>query len=354
MNCPNCSSNYVINDGFVKRRIGNVQRYKCNSCGKFFTEKKLLNKQYNPGVILRSLILYNQGLTLAEAAKEVNKRFHVNIYPQLVSNWLKEYKKICTYSRIRPKEKVNFDEIVFLKNFEHKQIYQFMYHKLKIEKHLSDYFRNLRWFLENVNNKCPSDLFNKDNARGSQIKLKIVPEIRKTRNYACLLSDLALKANKDNKKRHKEIQEFMLFNDSSTIAIEIPVWLYPAEFDGLKVFNGIEKPITGHVDFLQQRFGLIHILDYKPEAEKENPVSQLFFYAFALSKRTGIWLRNFRCAWFNEKAYFEFNPNEIILKNEDLNGEQKKEYVLDRGKQLFHEQRMFDEWKKDSGGKKND
>jgi len=32
---------------------------------------------------------------------------------------------------------------------------------------------------------------------------------------------------------------------------------------------------------------------------------ELFLYALALSLRTGIWLRNFLCGWFDEKDYFE-------------------------------------------------
>jgi hypothetical protein len=54
-------------------------------------------------------------------------------------------------------------------------------------------------------------------------------------------------------------------------------------------------------------------LDFKPDAKNINATSQLFAYALALSVRTGIWLRNFRCAWFDNKDYFEFSPGEIVL-----------------------------------------
>ena len=36
----------------------------------------------------------------------------------------------------------------------------------------------------------------------------------------------------------------------------------------------LERPITGHIDVLQVRRGLIHILDYKPDARKINPANQ--------------------------------------------------------------------------------
>ncbi len=67
--------------------------------------------------------------------------------------------------------------------------------------------------------------------------------------------------------------------------------------------------ITGHIDFLQIRTGYIHILDYKPEARKEKHAhAQLTIYALALARRTNLPLKVFKCAWFDEKDYFEFFP----------------------------------------------
>jgi ATP-dependent exoDNAse (exonuclease V) beta subunit len=42
--------------------------------------------------------------------------------------------------------------------------------------------------------------------------------------------------------------------------------------------------ITGHVDFLQVRDSAIHILDYKPDARTNKPISQLAIYALALTR----------------------------------------------------------------------
>jgi len=90
----------------------------------------------------------------------------------------------------------------------------------------------------------------------------------------------------------------MLRNDSTTIAAEVPVYL-----------NYNNEIITGHIDFLQLRFNKIHILDYKPEAEKEKQAqSQVYLYARALSEITKIPLTNFVCAYFDENNYFEFSP----------------------------------------------
>ena len=89
---------------------------------------------------------------------------------------------------------------------------------------------------------------------------------------------------------------------------EVPVWFWE---------KNLNAGICGHIDILQVRNGLIYILDFKSDAEKEDVqkvASQLFFYASGLSFRTGIPLNNFRCAWFDDKAYFEFEPSKANVR----------------------------------------
>ncbi len=96
----------------------------------------------------------------------------------------------------------------------------------------------------------------------------------------------------------------MLINDSSTVACEVPVWLFE---------KNLNASICGHIDILQIRNGLVYVLDFKPDAAFENVqkvASQLFFYASGLSFRTGIRLENFRCAWFDDRVYYEFSPKD--------------------------------------------
>ncbi len=75
--------------------------------------------------------------------------------------------------------------------------------------------------------------------------------------------------------------------------------------------------ICGHIDLLQIRQNKIYILDFKLGACWENNnkvVSQLYFYASGLSFRTKIPLNLFRCAWFDENVYYEFNPMNLNVK----------------------------------------
>lgn len=60
----------------------------------------------------------------------------------------------------------------------------------------------------------------------------------------------------------------MITNDSVTVACEVPLYLTDDDIGYFKskgfLFNleDYQTPITGHIDVLQIRNGLIHILDY--------------------------------------------------------------------------------------------
>jgi len=117
----------------------------------------------------------------------------------------------------------------------------------------------------------------------------------------------------------------MLGNDSSTVAIEIPIWLTEDEISALETRYGIElaaggapRSITGHIDFLQVRNDAVHILDYKPDARTNKPIAQLAIYALGLTMRVpGLKLFDIKCAWFNEEEYNEFFPRTLFAKHSD-------------------------------------
>ncbi len=116
-----------------------------------------------------------------------------------------------------------------------------------------------------------------------------------------------------NKKRHETLQKFMLVNDSATVAVEIPVYLTGEDIayyrDRGFTLDFENDFITGHIDFLQIRDGYLQILDYKPDARKEKHAHvQLTIYALALARRASLPLKYFKCAWFDDRDYFEFFP----------------------------------------------
>jgi len=178
--------------------------------------------------------------------------------------------------------------------------------------------------------------------------------VRAKHNYATALAGLVFQGVSDNKQRHEALQKFFLANDSVTVATEVPVYIRREDLEhmqtqlGFKLYKKAEtknfksetlnskqiqnsksqiqneyellpaeeipKLITGHIDFLQIRNGAIHILDYKGCAAKERPIEQLTLYALALSRLTGLRLFHFKCAWFDEKDYFEFFPLHVVYK----------------------------------------
>jgi PD-(D/E)XK nuclease superfamily len=151
--------------------------------------------------------------------------------------------------------------------------------------------------------------------RSSQVELSTLPvRVTAKENLANDLAALGLMLAKTNRQRHESIEEVALSTDSTTIACEVPVYLTPDEWGRLRTqgfhltFPDTGTPITGHIDILQVRNGLIRILDYKPDAQKIRPVSQLVIYGLALAVRTGLLLKSFSCAWFNEIASYEFFP----------------------------------------------
>ena len=183
--------------------------------------------------------------------------------------------------------------------------------------------------MQKINSKYfPHHIFTYPNQsnrqRATQLKfnhLKIT-KISKT-NLANKLAKLALNLASTNKERHQSIQDFMLINDSTTIAVEIPVYLtnwdagyYRNQKGFIFPLSDYKTPITGHIDILQIRNGLMHILDYKPEADKVQPMEQLTIYALALSRKLNLPLYYFKCAWFDESNYLEFFPLHAVYEKQ--------------------------------------
>src|SRR5205085_12671619 len=81
---------------------------------------------------------------------------------------------------------------------------------------------------------------------------------------------------------------------------------------GFAIPLATETTLTGHIALVQIRNGRIHILDYKPNAVRDKPITQLMVYALAMSHRTGLRLYDFVCAWFDERHYFEFYPLHVV------------------------------------------
>ena len=268
-------------------------------------------------------------------------------------------------------------EVVETCTLAHRQLYRFRYHRAKIKYIMEEDFKHykfypLKEFLDNVSGETPHQYF-QEGLRVSEAPIRFSKTemiVRSKENFATKFAALVLQGVTDNKQRHETLQKFMLANDSVTVATEVPVYIRREELEhmqtqlGFQLFKKAEtknskavisakagiqtqnldsgspcrgtgqaaagmtktgelremtadeipKLITGHIDFLQIRNGLIHILDYKDQAAKERPIEQLTLYALALSRLTGLRVFHFKCAWFDENDYFEFFPLHAVYK----------------------------------------
>ena len=336
IHCPFCNSKSIIKKGKRKRKFREIQQLQCKECKKFFTPENQNNKTYPVKIIANSISNYNLGHTLKEVSEIIQARQKLKIPVSTISSWLSKYKEICTFSRLRKHAKKLYrpKNIIFKKPLQHQQVYLFQIHKAKLEILFKEEENKKFLPIKEYLNKIPAEtfphhIFSKEllaergieleptskEQRISQLKLETLPAIKlEKHNQANKLAELALQASNDNKQRHQSIQSFMLINDSTTIAAEVPVYLTNDDIEYFRHRNfsinlqNYRTPIIGHIDLLQIRNGFINILDYKPDANKTEAVQQLTLYALALASRTKLALRDFKCAWFDQNNYFEFFP----------------------------------------------
>lgn len=330
--CPRCNSKKIRKKGTRKTRHDLRQRYGCSKCGHTFIKERK-HSSYPVKLIMEGISFYNLGYSARKTRNYLKRRFDLRPPENTFRFWYASHKPICTYEQIRDQIKkicapANLVEKLYL---QHRQVYLYQLHKGKLDL-LFDYpyhrsYQPLKDYLLSVPSvDFPHDLFTQSD-RSSNYPVVLTAKATRKENYATKLAALALQIAPSNKKRHETLQRFMLLNDSATVAVEVPIYLVPDDFKLLSsqgfTFPFGENPITGHIDLVQLRSGFLHILDYKPEAKKEkHAVTQLTIYALALSRRTGLPVKAFKCAWFDEKDYFEFFPLPAVYPKRHL-GEDK-------------------------------
>lgn len=373
--CPYCRGKDIVKRGWRKKKYENAQLYLCNQCRKTFVGQKVKGKSFPLRIIFEGLSLYNTGYSLQESCQRLKELFGLETDPSTLSDWIKEFEPLCRYSRLRPYALKLYspEQVIQTAHLFHHQVYDFSVHRGKLALLLQEYknnkFDNLREFLEAIQSECPHQFF-KQGLRASELKAGFSPEqviIREKQNFAVRLAGLALQAVSDNKLRHTALEDFMLRNDSVTVAVEVPVYMdeldiahmqeelgfsipiadiesRPLAEDGAGDFNagtgeGLTPGqcrhrggvITGHIDILQLRNGAVHILDYKPGGSKgkegSKAFTQLTLYALMLSRLTGLRLFDFKCAWFDENSYFEFFPLHVVYKLRDKSGKEHPDQI---------------------------
>jgi DNA-directed RNA polymerase subunit RPC12/RpoP len=344
--CPACNSRRIAPKGSRAKKLETIQLYRCKSCGRTFTPgpRALRNKTYPLHEILDALSTYNCGYSLEETSRRFSSRHGHTVNPATISRWLAAHPRLTTYRRLRDRglELFTPPQLIHTIKLYHRQVYEFSRHRAKLafvragtldDRRRGDVrFAPLADFLERVHRDCPHELFHReDGARSSQLASDFLNLDRLTvtekQNTATDTAAMIIPSVGSNYERHSRLQRFMLINDSTTVAVEVPIFMLEDDIAALEHDYGItigpkepvhrarpalgHKPrfITGHIDFLQVRNGAIHILDYKPDARTNKPIAQLTCYALALTRLVpGLALADIKCAWFNETYYNEFVP----------------------------------------------
>lgn len=348
--CPRCNSKKLTTKGRRAKKLETIRLYRCRTCEHRFSPgpRPLRNKTYPIAEIIDGLTQYNRGHSLEETARRLSSRHGHSIAASTISRWLQAHPGLTTYRRLRGKGRKLFSPPMVIRIIKlfHAQVYEFGYHRAKLALLREGYldprrtgdggFSGLANFLENVPQACPNALFKRDDgARASSLPHGFLRLDRlivtEKQNTATEMAALIIPSCGSNHDRHPKLQRFMLANDSTTIAVEVPIWLREDDIAALERQYGVtivpkqrldpnnpaagHRPrfITGHIDFLQVRNGTIHILDYKPDARTNKPIAQLTIYALALTRLVpGLRLFDIKCAWFNEHCYNEFLPRLLL------------------------------------------
>ena len=204
-------------------------------------------------------------------------------------------------------------------SLDHGWYYHYRLHRAKLGMLRDNGLSSLHRYLNRVFENCPQDPF-LTGPRGSRLKFSLGIEPRRIDNHeVTMLAREGLSWNRYN-GAHSNVQVFMLSYDTSTVGVEVPIWLKATELD--KKFEELfasKKPLSGHIDALRVEDNKVWIWDYKPRAEQEKYAStQVFFYSLMLSKRTGIPLDRFMCGYFDENTAFVFKPDKKYLRERQL------------------------------------
>ncbi len=301
MHCPTCNNNkQVIKAGIRQTKKGTIQRFYCKKCNTYFSNTTQPYTQYPLHVILYTLQLYNQGYPIQKAKTLTGRKYRYSPPIQTIYSWITKYQNTLGFLKLRKKYVVDPKEVTTTIRFNHQQLYPFTIHNLKLNlksKQLPQLTRYINW----IKRSLPTKIF-LSGPRASQCNIDQKITINQKETIAPDLTKYALATQQKNQSAHDVVEQFFLYNDSSTVCTELPVFLNPKE---TRLFD-IETPLTGHIDIIQIRNNNLYIMDYKPNLRHpEQHTSQLTAYKQALHHRTRIPEENIIPCVFNEYSHYE-------------------------------------------------
>lgn len=338
--CPYCHGTRLIKKGRRRNKYEEVPLHRCQTCHTVFSPPQK-HRTFPFPVILDALDRYDRLHSADEVALALSRRYRLPVRERTVRQWIADFRPVLPITRYRAHLKTSEAKrrdagipgsLLLESRLLHGLTYDFKFHRGKmswlLEKDRNRRFSSLRDFLDRVPRECPHDLFRENSRKkrrasqeGGRFRIDDTTIVARE-NLAPEMARFVLPSVTRNKDRHAAVQRFMLVHDATTVAVEVPITLTADDVTHFRNRLGFdcpldipeETPITGHIDLVQIRNGKIYILDYKPGAESEKPITQLMIYALALSRRLRLPLAEFLCAWFDDRHYWEFYPLPVVHK----------------------------------------
>lgn len=92
--CPQCQSTNIVKHGIRKNKSGDIQRFSCKDCNKWFVFNiGFEGMRANPKAITSAMQLYFTGESLRNVQKFIRLQ-GVNVSHQTIFNWIKKYTKL--------------------------------------------------------------------------------------------------------------------------------------------------------------------------------------------------------------------------------------------------------------------
>ena len=193
----------------------------------------------------------------------LQNRLHTHVPERTIWSWLDAYRPFISYGPLRNIAKKTFppEQLIRSCTLHHQQVYRFQIHQAKLHMALTGAGypipAQLASYLDTITSDYPHHLFTISKHRASKLQASLSPRVTRKDDYSTRLAKLVLPTSPSNKKRHETLQRFMLINDASTVAVEVPVYLTPEDISYFRNSGlNLSLPasvITGHIDFLQMR-----------------------------------------------------------------------------------------------------
>jgi transposase len=99
--CPKCQSPIYVKAGIVRKK----QRYKCKTCGYFFTDPASHTRGYSAGLKQQALAMVLDGNGIRQAAR------HTGISHVSILNWIKQTAQATQTRAVEKADVIEIDEM---------------------------------------------------------------------------------------------------------------------------------------------------------------------------------------------------------------------------------------------------